>query len=557
MKESSIMRISRIAAAVTLSTGLLMGCNPEVINEDTEGSGNGGVTTPTSKLAGGYWQLTEEGDVAAQSNGVDLPNVYVFSGSTQKYYNDDNSPGVYKISPASFNENIEDGTMTFTYYSDGINGVEYTDVEYIVESGELTLKKADVNLDLSGFDQSDAVGVKEAVSAANAEAGVNQSAQILDTLTTDTGELRLKLADSSTNATLESIGSGKLSADLILQYKDGAATGEGRDKASVSLFATSTSTDELFGEIILEAGVIKYRGEGVAGVSKGSIVETDGTYEHGKTLSIEAQWNKETKIFTFTINGEEFSGEVTDPTDVKVIAFRLGDDSATTDYELIVDNIVVTNIDENGDESIVFKDDFESYSVPHDLDENPYNSGTSEAIVISTGGDSVEPELGDFPISVHEFKFNSGDFTSDSGSDGTSVKWTGSAELSTTAGALGDDATAVSVIQPGPYGYAYYTSDADSGAEQIEGSFTLETVIKRRRANEKDVALIDWANTDNYLGYKLYIEGNDSGTKDTLKFKVYGGQVGGSDLSTEAFQMKQLLTTLGITLLLYMMMQRA
>lgn len=242
--------------------------------------------------------------------------------------------------------------------------------------------------------------------------------------------------------------------------------------------------------------------------------------------------------FEFMINDVSYAGQVIKNEPVNYIAVRIGDDGNTTNYEVIADNLAVY---ENDD--IVFDDSFESYTVGTTLNSNPYHDRSSEATVISASGDSgePEPEPGDFPEAVHEYRFDNGDFTSDSGSDGTNVKWTGNADVSSTTGALNEDATAASIIQdadsdPKGLGYAYYESDANSGAEQIEGSFTLETVIKRNRANEVDVALVDWAETKKYLGYKLYIEGDSSSsTKDMLKFKVYGGQdeVDGN-LSTEA-----------------------
>jgi hypothetical protein len=530
MKESDIMRVSKIAAAVAISTGLLMGCNgPETVNEDPGSGNSGGGTTPDSPLAGVHWTIGS-GDVAAQAGDVGLPNVYVFSGTSQKYYNDDNNPGVYTITPAPFSEN--DDTMTFTYYGDSVDGVVITNATFSVTDGTLTIDRGNDGM-LSGQDQSDAEGVKDAVLAANAESGANQSAQILDTLTDDTGELRITLSDSSNVA---SIGSGKLSADLILQYKDGAATGEGSDKAYVSLFASGTSTTQLFGEFILESKAIKYRGAGDAD-TKGDILETDGTYEHGTTLSIEAQWDKETEIFTFTVNGEEFSGAVTDPNDVTVIAFKLGDNSATTDYELIVDNIVVTNIDENGDETAVLEDDFENYTIPHNLG-NTYSSSSSEATVISTGGDSGEPELGYFPVPVNEYKFDGAEqnsYFADSGSAGDDLsdsKTSDSIAMTSVEGANGNANTALHIDQdsdPEYDGYVYYTyKGADNGVHNISASsFSVEAVIKRDREamyQGSDSSIVEFYDKTNNepVGFKLAI----TEAASTINFRLYGKKDG-------------------------------
>ncbi|GAL20781.1 hypothetical protein JCM19235_3783 [Vibrio maritimus] len=112
------MRVSKVAAAVAISTGLLMGCNgPEVIDENP-GGGTGGGTTPTSELAGSYWQISEEGSAAAQSS-ADLPNVYVFDGTTQRYYNDDDDFGTYTIyttTSPDYVDDIDTNTLTFKHY---------------------------------------------------------------------------------------------------------------------------------------------------------------------------------------------------------------------------------------------------------------------------------------------------------------------------------------------------------------------------------------------------------------------------------------------------------
>ena len=304
-----MMQITKVAAAIAISSGLLMGCNGPTVVDETGGSGSGGGTTPTSPLVGGSWDFGDTSDVAATANSTDLPNVYVFDGNNvQKYYNDDATPGTYVISEDTYTDGFENDpkTIDFVYYdTNGANDI--TGATFTVTDGNLVIDTANFD-ELSAVKSTD-TAVADAVKAANALAG-------------------------------------------------------------------------------------------------------------------------------------------------------------------------------------------------------------------------------DFPSAVHEFKFSNGDATTDSGSAASdSMKWTGSATLTSTTGSTGTAGTATDVDQDTVgKGYAYYTADGTTGADLIEGSFSIETVINRDRANTKDVALVDYADTSNYLGYKLYIESND----DTLKFKVYGGQIDGSNLSTEA-----------------------
>lgn len=380
------MRVSKVAAAVAISTGLLMGCNGPTVVEESNGGGNGGGTTPTSDLAGSYWQISEQGSAVAQSN-ADLPNVYVFDGTTQRYYNDDDNPGTYTIYTTNFTEDIDEKTISFTYYDSEGNDTPTTGT-YSVDSGALTIDTDNSGM-LSGADQSENSEVTDAVTAANAEEGLNNSVQILDTLTTDVGELRLKLSDSSTGATVDSIASGRLTVDVIYQEDEDTvqdADGTG-DNAYISFYTNGTSNKNLYGEVILSEGKVQYRGAGVGGVSGGSITDAGGTFTNGEKLAIEVTWGN--SEFKFTVNGEEYVGEITEDAAVTVISLKIGDTSNTTNFEFIGDNLAVYSSD-SGTEALVFEDDFDSYAVGQALSGNPYNSSTSEATVIGDG-DSSEP----------------------------------------------------------------------------------------------------------------------------------------------------------------------
>ncbi len=163
--------------------------------------------------------------------------------------------------------------------------------------------------------------------------------------------------------------------------------------------------------------------------------------------------------------------------------------------------------------------------------------GTKADLVITVTADSDA-----FPATLDEYTFT---YTAEGGSyintgDASGIveiESSGSAVITTTTGAGGVEETALNLTQitdeigtDHQYGYLYYSATENAGMDQITGSFTTEAVIKiSDRTIAKDIALIDFADTSNYLGFKTYIESDDS----SVKFKVYGGTADGN-LSTEA-----------------------
>ncbi|GAM60475.1 hypothetical protein JCM19232_808 [Vibrio ishigakensis] len=170
------MKKSKVALAVALSAGLLAGCDFDV-GPESDSSGGGGGNTPTSDLVGAYWDFGTPAAAATQS--VDLPNVYVFDGTTQKYYDDDATPGIYEIKTTPYTDDIEGGVITFTYYDENGQGTEVTGT-YTVVDGVLTVDSFSFGT-LTAADETTNEAIKEAVEKANADAGFNNLVQILDT----------------------------------------------------------------------------------------------------------------------------------------------------------------------------------------------------------------------------------------------------------------------------------------------------------------------------------------------------------------------------------------
>ncbi|MEL0629697.1 hypothetical protein [Psychromonas aquatilis] len=419
----------------------------------------------------------------------------------------------------------------------------------------------------SGIDSGTGSGTGSG-SGTDSGSGTNLAAQILDTLIDDGGELRVKLADA---AQVSEIVSGQVSATLQLQLdSDTTITSEEtKNTGYVSIYSEGTSNSNLHGDIIFASnGVIKQRDE------NGDQIEVEGaTYTEGDAIDFVAKWDETTYSFSLD-GGETFFGPYAskDKTPVTVISFKLGDTSGQSNHEFNVDDVVIEDAGAS-----VFSDNFDSYTEGESLDpelnaDAIYNKSSSEATVqivsFGTGstdggedgseggddgsaggsGDGSEGGDGEFPEAVDEFNFTNGAYTN-SGSASTPLKGSNNDTfvISQAMGATGDENTALKFDQDvaeveevdvnieesnKPYAHLEYTSEAGSGADQLTGSFTLETVLNlSSRTIANDVALIDFADTKEYLGFKTYIEKDDS----TVKFKIYGAidTETGEGLSTE------------------------
>ncbi|CAH7204511.1 conserved hypothetical protein [Vibrio chagasii] len=396
------MQISKVATAVALSTGLLFGCNSDGLPIPTDGSIE--PATPTSALLNGYWEFSDTSAFSAaysSSSSTDLPNVYRFSadGETLYYYTDnsaDTTLGEYERFETTYEETIEDdtsGQVAFTLFNnDGSVSTISVDGDYSAADGGLSIGG---NIPISGTDHSENTEVTSSADTADEASGINNAAQILDTLTDDTGELRLKILNTSSTVG-KTISSGKLTVDLTYQLNpDSTQVDEGQNNSYISLYSTNDENDKVsnayhHGDIAIGDGIIQFRD------ASGSLTATGGTFDANSTFdaTVEVVWTPTSH--TFTINGKTYTGAVSSNSsgEVQVIALRLGTNSGVTPYELIADNLKVYSLNESTGEYVEeFKDTFNDYSVGYDLNNNPYNSSTSEATVISLTGEApVDPD---------------------------------------------------------------------------------------------------------------------------------------------------------------------
>ena len=240
---------------------------------------------------------------------------------------------------------------------------------------------------------------------------INLGAQILDTLTDDGGELRIKLSDQ---ASVSEIVTGQVSATIQLQEDtDSTIASDGsKNTAYVSLYSDGTSSSNLHGDIIFASdGIIKQRDE------TGSQIEVNGaTYTEGEAIEFVATWDETT--YSFSVDGgTTFFGPYAsrDETAVTVISFKLGDTSGQSSYEFNVDDIT---IEDEGVE--VFTDSFDDDTEGTTL-VPPYNSSSSEAtselMDFDSATDSDETEEETDSVTDDFESYTVGDAISDASSD--------------------------------------------------------------------------------------------------------------------------------------------
>ncbi|OBT07913.1 hypothetical protein A9264_05435 [Vibrio sp. UCD-FRSSP16_10] len=331
----------------------------------------------------------------------------------------------------------------------------------------------------------------------------NKLVQITDTSTSDTGELRLKLADGSTQAVVPSIAKGKLTVDLTYVNEDPTQIDDGNgNNAYITLFGSGTSNSNLVGEIALnnDGDIFHRTNQGKPDLS----TTPDTSFKAGDKVAVEMTWGD--GEYSFKVDGKSFGpfpcSAETAP--VQVIALKMGDNSHTTPYKLLVDNFKVYNVAATGDEK-VFADDFEGRAVGQDLSGNPYNSNSNEAVVIGEGGTDAGNGVATGAVTE--------DF------EGYSI----GAAVDSTYKVKGDaDATALIAADP---------ANANGKALQIkDGSTATKPVVGREFANGAadtgSVSASFYVSKDGYNKKSSYLYlGTDAGASSGKRFAevVIGG----------------------------------
>lgn len=142
----------------------------------------------------------------------------------------------------------------------------------------------------------------------------------------------------------------------------------------------------------------------------------------------------------------------------------------------------------------------------------------------------------DFPVAIDEFTFDSGSYVNNiSSSNDLAFNGASNVTITNVDGAAGDSLGAINIDQIGStdsaWGYLKASTEADLSANQITGSFSVETVlnISTRVATYADVSLIDFYDKDTNSGFKTYLEVSDGGVDvNRFKFKLYGFSADGT-----------------------------
>jgi len=236
------------------------------------------------------------------------------------------------------------------------------------------------------------------------DTGSDKAAKVTDSSGDDAGELRYKANDA--------IVKGRMTATV--QREAGAKAEDPSRDAQIAIFGSSTSTANALAYITLDISGDDYdlraNGSSSGGGSEAGFLE-------GQDIDFEISWDATAAsdtvapLVTVTIDGQvAFSGEFSSPgadlaaikDGVKTVFFRVAGTGDQTAFGLLVDDFTLYSSD-SGTETVIFTDNFESYTVGNSLDPNadtastapiagaivepntPYDSSSFETVVVQTG----------------------------------------------------------------------------------------------------------------------------------------------------------------------------
>ncbi|MGS2720995.1 VCBS domain-containing protein [Paraglaciecola aestuariivivens] len=212
--------------------------------------------------------------------------------------------------------------------------------------------------------------------------GANNVAVIIDTLDSDTGELRYALGDNGP------LAAGKIEVK-VKRLDDDLGNGD----AFITLFNSATNNDGAILDLRIR--------DNSFGVRSPSDVDTSAaTVLLDQFMNVVITWEypggdlNVNPLVTVEVDGVRFTAEGFTPTNNSVggvthVAFRFGDNSGVREAtgKFTVDDLYIYS--DTAGETLVFSDDFESYlngdSLDTDNPASPYNSSTSEATVETIG----------------------------------------------------------------------------------------------------------------------------------------------------------------------------
>jgi VCBS repeat-containing protein len=226
----------------------------------------------------------------------------------------------------------------------------------------------------------------------------NQIVQITDTDTTDAGELRLKLSTS------DRIVKGKLTVAFNKSSAANCTFNANEKDAYIAIYGASTSSYDALVDLRIDgsdyASDYAIRKNDV--INDKTVQITNATFTAETWTDVEITWDATAAddstgpLITLSIDGtlatttawNSYSETLSDLVDgAQSFAFKLGDTSAILESCMLeVDNVKVYSTDAEGVDTIVFEDNFESYTDgaslhPDDGNSDLYNSATQEAVI--------------------------------------------------------------------------------------------------------------------------------------------------------------------------------
>lgn len=278
------------------------------------------------------------------------------------------------------------GTTSSTF---GVFSIEQSgDWTYTLDTSNATIAAM-----VSGDRETDAIAIQSIdgtmaevtitiVGVGGATGGANQVAVIVDTLDSDTGELRYALGDGGP------LAQGKVTAK-VKRLDDDLGNGD----AFITLFNENTNNNGAILDLRIR--------DSSFGVRSPSDVDTSAaTVLLDQFMNIEITWeypNGDTTVnplVTVSVDGVRFTTDGFTPDNesfggVTHVAFRFGDNSGVREPtgKFTVDDFFIFS--DTAGTTEVFSDDFESYldgdSLDTDNPASPYNSSTSEATIETEG----------------------------------------------------------------------------------------------------------------------------------------------------------------------------
>ncbi|WAJ72328.1 VCBS domain-containing protein [Catenovulum adriaticum] len=229
------------------------------------------------------------------------------------------------------------------------------------------------------------------ITGSASSSAVSKVAKLTDTKDSDTGELRLKLADQD----IDPLQVGKLT--LSFKKEAGAQNNNPNDTdtdfkdAYIGLYGSSVSTGKDLIELRMNEGTYQIRNQ--------DDIDVAATFTGDEWVNVEFTWDASNAsdtvqpIITASINGtpvttDAFSAASTDLSLTKdglqYLSFKIGDNDATVPTAFYLDDIKIYS--DIAGTVIVYEDNFESYDVDATLestnDASPYHSNTNEVVVV-------------------------------------------------------------------------------------------------------------------------------------------------------------------------------